>query len=94
MLIDEQGDGRWDYRLILDGDFPFEASVPTTIPITWVEGTVSYPVGPVRVGVGAYYGLYRNVPASPDLSYRDLTFKPRVQDISLLGVGAYVRMSF
>ncbi|WP_324716685.1 hypothetical protein U7230_15245 [Carboxydochorda subterranea] len=87
-------DGIWDYHDVLRGDIPFEEDVRTTIPATRIALSVSYPVGPAQIGVGAFYSLYRNVPVSPGLSYRDMTFKRRTQDMGLSGIGAFARLSF
>ncbi|MBE3597824.1 MAG: hypothetical protein IMX02_03165 [Limnochordaceae bacterium] len=64
------------------------------MPVTQVRAILSYPIGPLRIGGGAFYALYRGVPVSPDFSYRDMTFKERRQDVSVSGVGLYLQASF
>ncbi|WP_324718057.1 hypothetical protein U7230_07280 [Carboxydochorda subterranea] len=92
--FDDNQDGTFDRNVVLHGDVPFRQQVPATIPVTQLHGTLRYPLGPVSVGAGVFYSLHRNVPVSPELSYRDYTFKPRTQDISISGAMAFVQASF
>ncbi|WP_324716834.1 hypothetical protein U7230_00665 [Carboxydochorda subterranea] len=87
-------DGTWDESRRSVEEAPFAQEVSATVPVTQVRAILSYPIGPLRIGGGAFYALYRGVPVSPDFSYRDMTFKERRQDVSVSGVGLYLQASF
>ena len=94
IMIDYNWDGIWDEFTYLHGEVPFREDVTTTISTTTMTATLTFPLGPIRLGASAYHALYRGVPVSPDFSYRDLTVKQRIQDIAVSGLGAFVAIEF
>lgn len=92
--IDYEPYGTVDKRIILDGDIPFEETVAASIPVTELRLAARLPLGGFRLGVGTFLQRYQNVPMSPELSYRDLTFKSRYQDLALGDIGVHVSAAF
>ena len=86
------GLGAWDTLLV--GATPQVCRCPPDRINPTVSATLAYPFGPTRVDVSAFHALYRGVPVSPDFSYRDLTVKSRVQDITASGTGAFLAIAF
>ncbi len=73
------------------GGSPYRESAESIIPVMTAIADVSYRLtGKLSVGFGVYYSLMQNVPTVPTFSYRDMTWKTHLNDLSFSGVSIMI----
>lgn len=73
------------------GRSPYRESIESIIPVLTAIADVSYRLTENwSIGVGVYYSLLQNVPTVPTFSYRDMTWKTHIDDLSFSGVSIII----
>lgn len=77
------------FRMV--GKSPYRESIESIIPVLTAIADVSYRLNEKwSIGVGVYYSLLQNVPTVPTFSYRDMTWKTHIDDLSFSGVSIMI----